>query len=217
MTFWLVDRSAAFSSGPSRWSTAAKRTMMTYTIGAGTGDDVLTYHSKFTFSGVNDMPRGLMPMNDAGTQMAVPVVGALRFFTFNTTTGWELTSTYPTEFRMIGLDQANRLYGSTREKGHHTIHVITPTLPITLTVALANTDYVFTGNAISTSANVNAFNSSGSRVAANVTLTIDGSGMIFTSSNSKTVTLTTSNSTNSQVAITISGGGLNNIIASVDI
>lgn len=217
ITFWLVDRSAAFGSGPTRWGSSSKRTMITYTIGSGTGDDVLTYHSKVTFSSVNEIPRGLMPMNDAGTQMAVPIMGALKFYTFNTTDGWVSTGSYPTEFRMIGLDQSNRLWGSTREKGYHTIHVITPTLPITISVVMANTSYVYTGNSISTTANVNAYNSSGDRVAANVSLSIDGNGMIFTSSNSKNTTVTTSNSTNTQVSVTISSGGLNNIIASVDI
>jgi len=217
ITFWIIDRSAAFGSGSSRWSSSGKRTMMTYTIGSGTNDNVLTYHSKVTFASVNDIPRGLMPMNDAGTQMAVPYTGGLRFYTFNTTTGWEMTSTYPTEFRMIGLDQSNRLWGASREKGSHTIHVITPTLPITISVVMADTSYVYTGNSISTTANVNAYNSTGDRVAANVSLTIDGNGMLFTSSNSKNTTLATSNSTNTQVSITISGGGLNNIIASVDI
>ncbi len=217
ITFWLVDRSASFGSGPSRWSSAAKRTMMTYSIGSGTGDDVLTFHSKVTFSSTNDIPRGLMPINEAGTQMAVPVVNALRFFTFNSTDGWVLTGTYPTEFRMIGLDQSNRLWGASREKGYHTVHVITPSLPITISVVMANTSYTYTGNNISTTAVVNAYNSEGARVAANVSLSIDGNGMIFTSSNSKNTTITTSNSANTTVSVTISGGGLNNIIASVDI
>lgn len=217
ITFWLVDKSAAFGSGGSRWSSAAKRTMMTYSIGSGTDDNILTFHSKVTFSSVNDMPRGLMPMNDAGTQMAVAITGALRFYTFNSTDGWVATGNYPTEFRMIGLDQTNRLWGASRERGYHTIHAITPTLPITISVLMANTSYVYTGNSISTTANVNAYNSNGERVAANVSLSIDGNGMIFTASNSKNTTVTTSNSTNTQVSVTISSGGLNNIIASVDI
>ncbi len=217
ITFWLVDRSAAFGSGPSRWSSAAKRTMMTYSIGSGTGDDVLTFHSKVTFSSTSNIPRGLMPMNEAGTQMAVPVVNALRFFTFNANDGWVLTGTYPTEFRMIGLDQSNRLWGASREKGYHTVHVITPSLPITISIVMANSNYTYTGTDISTTAIVNAYNSEGARVVANVSLSVDGNGMIFTSSNSKNTTITTSNSANTTVSVTISGGGLNNIIASVDI
>lgn len=217
ITFWIVDRSAHAGSGPSRWSSSAKRTMITYSIGAGSGDDVLTYHSKVTFSSVNDVPRGILPINATGTQMAVAVVGALRFYAFNAVDGWVQTSSYPTEFRMIGLDQSNRLYGSSREKGYNTIHVITPTLPVTISVIMANTSYTYTGNNISTTAVVNAYNSNGERIVANVSLTIDGAGMIFTSSNSKTASITTSNSSNTSVSLTISSGGLNNIIASVDI
>jgi hypothetical protein len=217
ITFWLIDKSAAFGSGASRWSSAAKRTMITYSIGAGTDDNILTYHSKVTFSSVNDIPRDILPMNATGTQMAVPITGALRFYTFNAVDGWVNTSTYPTEFRMIGLDQSNRLWGVSREKGYHTVHVITPSLPVTISVVMANTSYTYTGNNISTTAVVNAYDSQGARVAANVSLSIDGSGMIFTASNGKNTTVTTSNSANTTVSVTISSGGLNNIIASVDI
>lgn len=217
ITFWLIDKSAAFSNGPSRWSSEAKRTMMTYSIGSGTSDDQLTYHSSVTFSSTSDIPRGLLPINAAGTHMAVPVTNALRFYSFNENDGWVLTGTYPTEFRMIGLDQSNRLWGASRERGYHTIHMISPSLPITISVATANSSYTYTGNSISTTATVNAYNSEGSRVVANVSLAIDGNGMIFTSSNSKNLTVTTSNSADTTVALTISNGGLNNIIASIDI
>lgn len=217
ISFWIIDRSAAYGNGPNRWSSEAKRTMLTFTVGSGTGDDVLTYHSKLTFSSTNDVPRGLLPLNAAGTHMAVPITNALRFYTFNANDGWALSGTYPTEFRMIGLDQSNRLWGASTEKGYHTVHMISPSLPITISVATANSNYTYTGNNISTTATVNAYNSEGSRVVANVSLTIDGNGMIFTSSNSKNLTVTTSNSADTTVALTISNGGLNNIIASIDI
>jgi hypothetical protein len=217
ITFWLTDKYAHTGSGPSRWSTAAKRTMMTYTIGAGTGDDVLTYHSSYTFPTINDIPRDFMPINTAGTQMMVPVTLQMKFFSFNSSTGWAPTGTYPYEFRSIGLDQTNRIWGYSREKGNTVLHMITPTIPVTINVVMASSSFTFTGSNISTSCTVDAYGSDGLRISTAVNLAIDGNTMIFTTNSTKNITITTSASASTVVNLTITGGGVNNIIASVDI
>lgn len=217
ITFWLTDKMAHAGSGSSRWSTAAKRTMMTYTIGAGTGDDVLTYHSSYTFPTVNDIPREFMPINAAGTQMMVPVTLQMKFFSFNSSTGWAPTGTYPYEFRGIGLDQTNRIWGLSREKGQAVLHMITPTIPVTINVVMASSSFTFTGSNISTSCTVDAYGADGTRLSTSVNLAIDGNTMIFTTNSTKNLTVTTSASASTVVNLTITGGGINNIIASVDI
>jgi len=217
ITFWLTDKQANQSSGPSRWSTTAKRTMMTYTIGAGTGDDVLTYHSSYTFPTVNDIPRDFMPINAAGTQMMVPVTLQMKFFSFNSSTGWAPTGTYPYEFRGIGLDQTNRIWGLSREKAVAVLHMITPTIPVTINVVMASSSFTFTGSNISTSCTVDAYGSDGLRLSTSVNLAIDGNTMLFTTNSTKNLTVTTSASASTVVNLTITGGGVNNIIASVDI
>ena len=217
ITFWLTDKYAHANSGPTRWSTLSKRTMMTYTIGAGTGDDVLTYHSSYAFPTVNDIPRGFMPINSAGTQMMVPVTLQMKFFSFNTSTGWAPTGTYPYEFRMVGLDQTNRIWGVSRERGTATLHMITPTIPVTINVVMASSSFTFTGSNISTSCTVDAYGSDGLRISTVVNLAIDGNTMIFTSNSTKSLSVTTSASASVTTNLTITGGGVNNIIASVDI
>ena len=217
ITFWLTDKMAYAGSGASRWSSAQKRTMMTYTIGAGTGDDVLTYHSSYTFPTVNDIPRDFMPINSAGTQMMVPVTLQMRFFSFNTSTGWAPTGTYPYEFRGVGLDQTNRIWGISREKAVAVLHFITPTIPVTINVVMASSSFTFTGSNISTSCTVDAYGSDGLRLSTSVNLAIDGNTMIFTTNSTKNLTITTSASASTVVNLTITGGGVNNIIASVDI
>ena len=217
ITFWLTDKMAYTGNGTNRWSTAQKRTMMTYTIGAGTGDDVLTYHSSYTFPTVNDIPREFMPINAAGTQMMVPVTLQMKFFSFNTSTGWAPTGTYPYEFRGIGLDQTNRIWGLSREKGTAVLHMITPTIPVTINVVMASSSFTFTGSNISTSCTVDAYGSDGLRLSTSVNLAIDGNTMIFTVNSTKNLTITTSASASTVVNLTITGGGVNNIIASVDI
>lgn len=217
ITFWLTDKQANQSSGPSRWSTSLKRTMMTYTIGSGTGDDVLTYHSSYTFPTVNDIPRDFMPINAAGTQMMVPVTLQMKFFSFNSSTGWAPTGTYPYEFRGVGLDQTNRIWGVSREKAQAVLHMITPTIPVTINVVMASTNFTFTGSPISTSCTVDAYGADGLRISTSVNLAIDGNTMLFTTNTTKNLTVTTSASASTVVNLTITGGGVNNIIASVDI
>ena len=217
ITFWLTDKMAYTGNGVYRWSTAQKRTMMTYTIGAGTGDDVLTYHSSYTFPTVNDIPREFMPINSQGTQMMVPVTLQMKFFSFNSSTGWAPTGTYPYEFRGVGLDQTNRIWGVSRERGVGVLHMITPTIPVTINVVMASSSFTFTGSNISTSCTVDAYGSDGLRLSTSVNLAIDGNTMIFTTNSTKNLTITTSASASTVVNLTITGGGVNNIIASVDI
>ena len=217
ITFWLTDKTAQGGTGLSRWNTPQKRTMMTYTIGAGTGDEALTFHSAYLFPTVNDIPKDFMPINAIGTQMMVPVTLQMRFFSFNTTTGWAPTGTYPYEFRGVGLDQTNRIWGVSRERGVATLHFITPTIPVTINVVMASTNFTFTGAPISTSCTVDAFGADGLRISTSVNLAIDGNTMVFTTNNTKNLTVTTSASASTVVNLTITGGGINNIIASVDI
>jgi hypothetical protein len=162
------------------------------------------------------MPRNFMPINAEGTHMVVPIAGATKFFSFNPSTGWGETGTYAAEFRQVGLDSTNRLWGISREKGFHTVHAIVPSTPISVTVNMAAVSYTYTGSNISTTAVVNAYDSTGARIVASINLTIEGSTMLFTSNSSKNLTVSTSASADTTVNLTISGGGVNNIVASVN-
>jgi hypothetical protein len=141
----------------------------------------------------------------------------MRFFSFNTSTGWAPTGTYPYEFRGVGLDQTNRIWGVSRERGGAVLHFITPTIPVTINVVMASTNFTFTGAPISTSCTVDAFGADGLRISTSVNLAIDGNTMLFTTNSTKNLTVTTSASASTVVNLTITGGGINNIIASVDI
>lgn len=217
ITFWLTDKNAVTGSGISRWDSLLKRTMITYSIGADTGDNVLTYHSSYAFASQADLPKDFMPINSAGTQMMVPATGAMRFMGWNSSTGWNITGTYPYDFTMLGLDQTNRILGTSRERGWGVVHFITPTLPVTIAVVMAATSYTFTGSNISTSCTVEAFGTAGTRIVAAVNLAIDGASMLFTGNSTKNIVVNTSSSAVVTVQLTITGGGINNIIASVDI
>ena len=181
-------------------------------------DERLHFHSKMVYTAFTDLPRNWLPINATGTQLAVPTnAGQLSFYNFNPTLGWVSTGPYAIDFRQIGLDQSNRLWGTSAEKGYNVVHLITPTMPISINITMADSSYTYSGSNVSTTALVNAYGSTGTRIVSTVTLTIDGASMIFTSTGTKTVSVTTSDSASTSVAVTITGGGVNNIVASVSI
>lgn len=220
ITFFIFDKTVANGGQQgNRWATANQRAIVTYSIGTGTGDDVLTYHSRILCAALTDMPRGFLPINTAGTQLAVPTGGnVLQFYNFSAATGWVSSGPYPTNFYMIGLDQTNRLWGlELGSTSYSNLHMITPTMPITVSIVMASSSYNYSGTAIVTSAAVNAYDSTGSRMATTITLTIDGASMLFTDNSTKTLQVATSASADTTVSLSISGGGVNNIIASINV
>jgi hypothetical protein len=217
ITFFLLDKAPTVGNAPTRWNSAAKRTVMTYTIGSGTGDDVLTYHSSFSYSGSDQMPYDFMPIVTDGSSLVVARNSNIYFLNFNAGTGWVETGPYGlTNVRTIGLDSQNRLWATAQDKNRGTVHLITPTTPVSVNVVMASaTGYTYSGSTINTTATVNAYGTGGTRIVANVTLTIDGNNMVFASNSSKTLTVATSASGDTTVNLTITGGGINNISASV--
>ena len=216
ITFWICDKSAAFGMGTTRFGSTAKRTMLTFTLGAGSGDNVMTYHSSYVFKEIVDLPRDWMPINATGDKMMVPVNDArLQFFSFNTTTGWQLDTTYTTQFRHIGLDRTGRIWGWSLDKAYGSVHIINPGKANRFTVQLASNSYTYAGSPIATTAIVNAYDVNNNRVAASVRLTLDGA-MVFTANNSKVTTVTTSTSANTSVSVTVVGSGTTRVLAAVN-
>jgi hypothetical protein len=94
--------------------------------------------------------------------------------------------------------------------------LLTPTLPVSITVTPENASYTYAGSNITTYVNVSAINASGARIATSVKLVIEGSSMTFTDgSTQKTVTTQTSGEL--QVGTTVTGAGFTNVAASIEI
>jgi hypothetical protein len=218
LTFWLTDKATTSTNAPLRWGTPATRTMMTYAVSSAT-DTNLVYHSSYTFTTATSIPRDFLPVSADGSQVVVTSLGVTQFFTFSTSTGWAITNTYPYEFVSMGLDQQNRLFGVGKETaGYYSVHMITPTLPVNVTVNLSSATYVYNGTPISTSASITAFNSAGTAIVSTLTLSISGSSMVF-AANGLTSYTTTTSATNpgTTVNLTINGSGINNIIVGASI
>ena len=116
----------------------------------------------------------------------------------------------------MGLDSTNRLWGVFGDKSSGSVHTITPSAPVTLSLVMAANSYTYTGTNITTSAVLNAYDSGGSRYSANVSLTIDGTTMTFDDA-SKSKSFQTSISADTTVNLIISGGGINNITTSINV
>jgi hypothetical protein len=218
LTFWLTDKANLSANAPTRWSTAQQRTMMTYAVTSTNTDSLLTFHSAYTFSGYSVIPRDWLPISADGTQVVVPTSSQTNFFTFNQITGWTSTNVYPYEFVSVGLDQQNRLWGVGKESsGYYSVHLITPTIPVNVTVTLSGQNFTYTGTNITTTATIKAFNSSGTAIVSTLTLGIVGTGMVFAANNTTSYTTTTNTTTGALVNLTINGSGINNIIIGASI
>jgi hypothetical protein len=219
VTFWFADQAAGIvdSNGPTRWNTRQRRTMLTFSLGSSTNDNILSYHSHYVFPTVYDIPKNFMPTNANCTTMMVPSTYKTQFFKFSDTIGWYVASEYKTEFRSMGMDSTNRIWGYSMDENNGNIHIIDTTIPSNVSVVMSNTNFTYTGTTLSPTATVNAYNYEGDRVTANVTLTIDGSSMSFATNSSKTLSLTTSNTVDTIVNLSIAGGGVNNIYAAISV
>ena len=96
------------------------------------------------------------------------------------------------------------------------LHLLTPTLPVSISVTPELTSYTYSGSDIVTNLAVSAINASGARIATSVKLTIEGSSMKF-SDDTTTKTVTTLTSGDLSVATKVVGAGFTNVAASIEI
>ena len=217
---WLNE---TFSSGGTRYLTfmqlhganvfdgdSKMRTFVTFSVDPSNPKS-LTYHSKAI---IPSTPKNIIWLNDACTLMGVFSQNNFYIYSFTGGSGWTLSSTLPNQFWGVGRDSLGRIWAvDTGGNGYVRVHLITPSTPVTISVVTAQDTFNFTGNNIATTLTVNAYNSTGARMATAVKLVIDGGSMTFAGS-ALTTTVTTSASADTNVAVTITGGGISNVIAS---
>lgn len=220
ISFFITEKSPGVNSGStSRFPNSATSTYLTYQIGANTSDDVLTYHSSLVMANTFMMFRDYMPINDSGSQIVSGSANTLQFWQFNTSLGWVNTGNYNVNPWAAGLDSTNRLWtiSAAGGLGFYNIDTVASNQPTTITIQMASNNYTYVGSNIATTAILNAYDSNGNRVTANLNLTIDGATMVFSNGNVTTQTVLTSNNANTVTNLTIFGGGTNNIIATLNI
>ncbi len=191
------------------------RTWVTYSIDSA-NPKAFTYHSSVT---IPITPMNIHWLNDSRTLMAVLTGGNTYIYAFNASTGWSLASTITDKIVEIGRDSLDRIWYVTQSDvdTHFTsIHLLTPSLPVTVTIEPASTDYTYAGSPINTTLALNAINASGARISTNIKVVIEGASMTF-SDGTTVKTISTSSTADTIANIIITGAGYSNVTASIEI
>jgi hypothetical protein len=186
------------------------RTFVTFSIDEST-PTTLNFHSSVE---IPFTPKNIVWLNDNHTIMGVFTHTAFYVYSFGAG-GWTLIGTWNLQFNSVGRDSLGRIWA--HESGQYAwgaLHLITLNVPVTISITAPQTTYNFTGTTISTNFTVNTYNQAGQRIVSTVKLVIDGGSMLF-SGNNLTTTVTTSSSADTTVPVSITAGGISNIIASV--
>jgi hypothetical protein len=190
------------------------RTIISYSVNAS-DPTLLTHHSATI---VPETIRQCVFLSDDRTVLGVFGENAFYIYNWNNTNGWVIGSTVAAKPFAVGRDSTDRIWmmaGSTNG-GYMDTHILTPTIPTRIVITPAASTYNHTGSNISSTFDISAYNYSNERIAVTVSLSIDGSTMTFTDG-SATASVTTSTSTETSVGIVITGAGLSDIVANVQI
>jgi len=197
-------------------TTPGPRTSVVYAVNAS-NPKALTYHSKIVWP---DTPKNFVFLNDDQTLMGMFFTNTFKLYAWNNSTGWQETVSINTVVTACGRDGDGRIwYVQTSTAQANTapeLHILTPSLPVSITINPEFASYDYAGTPINSYINVSAYNASGNRIAADVKLVINGGSMTF--SDTTTVkTVTTLTNAEKQQNIIITGAGFSNITASVEI
>ena len=198
-------------------STTFMRTMLTWKIDA-VNPRIFTFHSRHI---LNVPFQEYIFLNDEESLIGLKDYYSFQILAFNSATGWEEANSLPYDIGSMGRDSTDRIWfiksstslGST---SYPEVHLLTPTLPLTVTVTPAQTSYTYAGSQIASTVDVSAYNATGDRISTDVKLLIEGTGMTFTGGVT-VVTVTTSAIAELPVDIFINSAGFSNITASVDV
>ena len=174
----------------------------------------LTYHSRIR---VPVTPKNIIWLDDSRTTIGVFTHNNFYIYTFSEANGWAQTAILPFQFSAVGRDNLGRIWAV--DPGPYQwgrVHLITLTVPVNIVVTPDATAYTYSGSTINANVAVKALDANGNRISTNVKLVIDGGSMLF-GGNNYTTTVTTSASADVNVAVSITGGGVSNIIASVPV
>jgi len=205
-----VDGRSTYYENDAPW-----KTWVTYKMDPA-DPKTFTYHSKIEMPG---HVRNWIWLNDSQTLMGVWFSTRFVVYAWNDTTGWTETTSINGVIYEVGRDSLDRIWytkESTTAPTDQELHLLTPTLPVSISVTPELASYTYSGSDIVTNLAVSAINASGARIATSVKLTIEGSSMKF-SDDTTTKTVTTLTSGDLSVATKVVGAGFTNVAASIEI
>jgi len=169
----------------------------------------------------------MCPLDDNYTKIAIIRNGGLDIHSCNNGV-WSITTTEAGSISFVSRDQDNRIWAldqtvdkfsllsatasqddatQTRTLIRPKIRLVSDSLPARASVVLQDRGLTYTGNAISSSLKVNAYNTAGARVQTTVYIKLSGSNVVFTANGSTEIEVTTSTAADTTVPITINGSG----------
>lgn len=190
------------------------RTFITFTID-GSDPKKILYHSKFI---VPATAINMVFLNDARTLLAIIMANQTNIYSFTPATGFALATELSLKIWALGRDRLDRIWAATAgiSSDYADLHLITPSLPVTVNIVPASTTYNYTGTTLNSNFTLATLDTTGARVSTDVTLVIDGSTITF-SDDTKSKIVTTSASGDVTVNIKIVDSGFSQIISSVTI
>ena len=190
------------------------RTFITFTID-GSDPKKILFHSKFT---VPATAINMVFLNDARTLLAIIMANQTNIYSFTPATGFALATELSLKIWALGRDRLDRIWAATAgiSSVYADLHLITPSLPVTVNIVPASTTYNYTGTTLNSNFTLATLDTTGARVSTDVTLVIDGSTITF-SDDTKSKIVTTSASGDVTVNIKIVDSGFSQIISSVTI
>ena len=198
-------------------SNSLQRTFMTYVVDTSTYK-TLTYHSSVT---IPTTPKNIVWLNDNRTLLGVFGHSAFWIYSF-TSAGWSLTQTQNYAFGAVGRDSQGRIWGvdSGPLNGGRAHLIVSDTTSVPASISLVPSASVFnyTGTNQLFTFELDAFSSTGTRVALNVTLTVTGNSLriLDGASNQYTsYTTATSASTSTIVNAAIIASGSSSIATTI--
>ena len=188
------------------------RTFPTYSINAQ-DPKILTYVGNLQ---VPSSPKNIVWLSDDKTIIGIITHNTFYVYAFSGASGWTLSGSFPNQFNAVGRDGLGRIWAQDTGIGYGRLHLITLNVPVNIVVTSDASNYYYSGGSTTANLTVNAYSATGSRIATPVKLVIDGGSMTF-AGNNLALSITTSASVDTIVPVTITGGGVANIIASASL
>lgn len=193
-----------------------QRTMMTYTV-SNTDYTQLTFHSNVVIPAT---PKNIVWLNDARTSLGIITHNFFYVYSFSSN-AWSQTASLNYQFNAVGRDSLGRVWAvDNGPLNAGRLHLLSGSVPTSISVVPAANSYNYSGNTISTTYSVDAYDYLGLRTVANVTLTVNGASVRFVNQSNvqvSTITVTTSASATTTVNAAIVSAGTSSITTTVTI
>jgi hypothetical protein len=225
LTYMFLDRSPNnYSERPYYSRRELGNTWVTFEIGTGNNDDVLTYHSTYSWTPTRYYVRYALPINPIGNQLLCVKLDTVVTLTFDTDEGWVAHDEEQISARSLGQDSTGRIYITSSGannyydnttggydnglgNGYNLIWEYIPNSPIIIKATLLQNSYVYSGSPINSSINVTAKNALKDQlVVENIRLIIKGTNAVFTNG-TNSIDITTSVTGPISVPFIITGAG----------